>query len=189
MPRWDPDAEVRLRTAAAELFAERSYSAVTIAEIAQRAGLTRRSFSRYFADKREVLFPRVDELAVALERALTALPHEAEISQLSESVFEVLAQAGEFLTVDCEGQRRRQALISQSVELQERERTKLAASASIIEQACATRGMESGALLGAVAIEVFRAAYQAALLDEGEAPFRARLDAVRSSTSAFLTIR
>ncbi|MFC4453512.1 helix-turn-helix domain-containing protein [Deinococcus sonorensis] len=187
MPRWDPDAELRLRAAAADLFAERGYSEVTTAEIAQRAGLTRRSFFRYFADKREVVFPRVDELAMALERALTALPQEASLSQLSEAVFGVLAQAGEFITADREGQRRRQALISQSFELQERERTKLAASASTIEQSYTARGLDSGALFGAVAMEVFRAAYQAALHDEGTVPFRARLDAVRLSTGAFLT--
>ena len=56
MPRWDPDANGRLLQAAMELFTERGYEHVTVAEIAERAGLTKRSFFRYFADKREVLF-------------------------------------------------------------------------------------------------------------------------------------
>ena len=55
MGRWDPDAEGRLRTAALELFLERGYELTTVADIAERAGLTARTFFRYFADKREVL--------------------------------------------------------------------------------------------------------------------------------------
>ena len=43
-------------SAAIELFDERGYEATTVAEIAERAGLTKRTFFRYFSDKREVLF-------------------------------------------------------------------------------------------------------------------------------------
>ena len=39
-----------------ELFGERGYEQTTVAEIAERAGLTERTFFRHFADKREVLF-------------------------------------------------------------------------------------------------------------------------------------
>lgn len=186
VPRWDPDAEMRLRNAAAELFAEQGYSAVTITAIAQRAGLTRRSFSRYFSDKREVIFPRVDELAIALERELGELPQEANFIQLSDTVFDVLTQVGNFLMADRERQRRRQELISQSLDLQERERTKLAASAATIARSFTSRGVDSGTLFGAVAMEVFRTAYVTALRDENNLPFRARLDMVRTSTGAFL---
>ena len=45
-----------------ELYAERGYEQTTVAEIAERAGLTARTFFRYFADKREVLFAGSDEL-------------------------------------------------------------------------------------------------------------------------------
>src|SRR3954453_19303352 len=70
MPRWDDRAEERLRDAPLGLFTERGYDDVTVAEITERAGLTRRSFSRYFADKRDVLFAGSDQLPVALARAV-----------------------------------------------------------------------------------------------------------------------
>src|ERR1700678_1277381 len=57
MVRWEPNARGRLGQAAFELFLERGFEQVTVAEIAERAGLTERTFFRYFADKREVLFP------------------------------------------------------------------------------------------------------------------------------------
>src|SRR5881409_2590492 len=56
MGRWEPDARGRLEQAALELFEERGYARTTVADIAARAGLTERTFFRYFADKREVLF-------------------------------------------------------------------------------------------------------------------------------------
>jgi len=48
--------------AAIELFDEQGYEATTVAEIAERAGLTKRTFFRYFSDKREVLFSGSQEL-------------------------------------------------------------------------------------------------------------------------------
>src|SRR6201998_778741 len=54
--RWEPDAQGRLVVAALELFAERGYDQTTVADVAERAGVTERTFFRYFTDKREVLF-------------------------------------------------------------------------------------------------------------------------------------
>src|SRR3954470_8587703 len=70
MARWDPGAEDRLRHAALELYLERGFDDVTVAEITERAGLTRRTFSRYFADKRDVLFAGSDQLPSALAAAV-----------------------------------------------------------------------------------------------------------------------
>ena len=64
-----------------ELYAERGYEQTTVAEIAQRAGLTARTFFRYFADKREVLFAGSEALGEQLEAALTAAPASATPSQ------------------------------------------------------------------------------------------------------------
>ena len=56
MGRWEPNARGRLEQAALELYVERGFEQTTVAEIAERAGLTERTFFRHFADKREVLF-------------------------------------------------------------------------------------------------------------------------------------
>jgi AcrR family transcriptional regulator len=54
MGRWEPDARGRLEQAALELFEKRGYARTTVEDIAARAGLTERTFFRYFTDKREV---------------------------------------------------------------------------------------------------------------------------------------
>src|ERR1700710_2662274 len=56
MTRWEPGAAERLAGAALELYAGKGFEETTVAEIAQAAGLTERTFFRYFPDKREVLF-------------------------------------------------------------------------------------------------------------------------------------
>src|SRR5271154_6422209 len=56
MTRWQPDSRGRLEQAALALFGERGYDNTTVAEIAERAGVTERTFFRHYADKREVLF-------------------------------------------------------------------------------------------------------------------------------------
>src|SRR6187551_1042304 len=56
MSRWQPNARGRLEEAALDLYTERGFDQTTVAEIAQRAGLTERTFFRHFTDKREVLF-------------------------------------------------------------------------------------------------------------------------------------
>jgi AcrR family transcriptional regulator len=62
MVRWEPGAAERLQSAAMELFAERGFAAVTVPDITRRAGLTTRTYFRYFSDKREVLFTGEDGL-------------------------------------------------------------------------------------------------------------------------------
>ena len=89
MARWDAQAEERLRTAAIELFLELGYEHVTVAQIAERAGLTRRTFSRYFTDKRDVLFAGSERLPGLLAEALSQAdpeltPFEALLAALAD---------------------------------------------------------------------------------------------------------
>ena len=55
MARWQPGARERLVVATVDLFSEQGYDATTVAQIAERAGVTRSPFFRHFPDKRELL--------------------------------------------------------------------------------------------------------------------------------------
>ena len=60
-----------------ELYVERGFENTTVAEIAERAGLTERTFFRHFADKREVLFAGAGTLREFLVSAVTGAPESA----------------------------------------------------------------------------------------------------------------
>src|SRR5215469_2693113 len=77
MSRWQPNAPGRLEQAALELYLERGFDQTTVAEIAERAGLTERTFFRYFADKREMLFWGQDRLRGRCVSTSAAAPDSA----------------------------------------------------------------------------------------------------------------
>lgn len=159
MPRWDPRAGERLRAAALELFLERGYENVTVAEITERAGLTRRTFSRYFTDKRDVLFAGSEQLPAALAdavlRADEALPPAG-------ALLAALGEIGEVLAGLATRSPQRRAVIRSSPELQERERTKFAAVTDALTAALRQRGATgSGAeLLAQAGVVIFRTAFE-----------------------------
>ena len=66
--RWQPNARGRLEQAALELYGEHGFESTTVAEIAERAGLTERTFFRHFADKRELI--KLASLASAIADAV-----------------------------------------------------------------------------------------------------------------------
>ena len=77
MPRWKPDARQRLVVEALSLFAEQGYDATTVAQIAERAGLTRSTFFRHFADKREILTAGQKVLSRLLAEGIDTAPEDA----------------------------------------------------------------------------------------------------------------
>src|SRR5690349_15197148 len=77
MGRWAPGAQGRLEEAAMALFEERGFEATTVADIAERAGLTKRTFFRYFGDKREVLFSGTEPLKERFVEAIADAPADA----------------------------------------------------------------------------------------------------------------
>jgi AcrR family transcriptional regulator len=68
---------VRLVHAAVDLFTEQGYDATTVTEIAERAGVTKMTFFRHFADKREVLFAGQELHSQILAEAIAAAPEAA----------------------------------------------------------------------------------------------------------------
>jgi len=172
MPRWDPRAKDRLRDAALELYLEHGYENVTVAQITERAGLTRRTFSRYFTDKRDVLFAGSEQLPVALADAVL---HADDALPPFGALLAALMDVGELLVGRVPHAAQRRAVIKASPELQERERTKFAAVTGALAGALQQRGAaESGArLLGHVGAAIFQAAFERWTDQPGQADFPA----------------
>jgi AcrR family transcriptional regulator len=146
MPRWEPDAVGRLQAAAIELYAEQGYERTTVAEITQRAGLTKRSFFNHFTDKREVLFGPISELLPEITiREIAACPDD--LPPLDAVVRGLQAAADTLFEARREAATRRQEIIDATPELQERELRKLAALTDAIADALHTRGVDFGTAL------------------------------------------
>jgi AcrR family transcriptional regulator len=157
MARWQPDARGRLQQAAMELYQERGFDHTTVADIAEHAGLTERTFFRYFADKREVLFAGSNHLQERLVAALDAAP---ESSLPLGSVISTLAAAAGFFP-DRDHSRRRQAIISAHPDLQERELIKLASLAAALGAGLRRRGVPepTASLTAETGVAVFKIAF------------------------------
>jgi AcrR family transcriptional regulator len=172
MPRWDPRAEDRLRAAALELYLEHGYESVTVAQITERAGLTRRTFSRYFTDKRDVLFAGSAQLPVTLADAVRRADHSLPPFGALLAAF---ADTGELLAGRVRHVAPRRAIIKASPELQERERTKFAAVTAALAEALRQRGAaeSQASLLAHVGAAIFQAAFERWADQAGQADFSA----------------
>ena len=93
MARWEPNARERLERASLALFTEHGFDATTVAEIADRAGLTKSTFFRHFADKREVLFGGQDMLVQLFGDAIRAAPPAATTAECLAAALEAAAVA------------------------------------------------------------------------------------------------
>ncbi|HEX7662354.1 MAG TPA: TetR family transcriptional regulator [Pseudonocardiaceae bacterium] len=91
MSRWDPDARGRLERAAIELFERQGFAETTVPQITERAGLTTRTFFRYFADKREVLFYGEDEVRSAFTEIIRGIPADLPPMALIRHALEEMA--------------------------------------------------------------------------------------------------
>ena len=186
MVRWQPDARGRLERAAMELYSERGFEQTTVAEIAERAGLTERTFFRYFADKREVLFDGAGALQEMLVNAVADAP--ASLAPI-DAVAAALEATGSLFEERREFALQRQSIIAANPELQERELIKLATLASAIADALRRRGVsETAADLAAEAgIAVFKIAFERWVKASNEQDFeqlvRASLEELKAVTA------
>ena len=159
MPRWEPDAQARLERAALTLFLERGYDATTVAEIADRAGLTKSTFFRHFADKREVLFGGQDILTDLFGEGIRATPSSASAVDCIAAALE--AAASVFTPERRDLAPARRAVIAANSELQERELLKRARMAAAITEALQARGVDepTAHLAAEVGVLAFGIAY------------------------------
>ncbi|OLF18515.1 TetR/AcrR family transcriptional regulator [Actinophytocola xanthii] len=160
MGRWEPDARGRMLRAAVELFAERGFEQTTAGDIAERAGVTERTFFRHFADKREVLFDGSETMVRTTYDAILAAP--ADLSPLDAALAGVVAGGG-LLEDRHDHAARRARIVAANPSLRERELLKLAAMTEKTAEALRRRGVgEPTADLAAhSAVTVFQVAVAA----------------------------
>lgn len=93
MARWRPDARGRLERAAFELFVEQGFAATTVPQIAERAGLSTRTFFRHFADKRDALFAEEHAVPEQAARIIAEAPASLSPLQIVADGFDAVAAA------------------------------------------------------------------------------------------------
>jgi AcrR family transcriptional regulator len=159
MGRWEPNARGRLEQAAMDLYIERGFEQTTVAEIAQLAGLTERTFFRHFADKREVLFAGASSLEELLVNTVTNAP--SNLAPL-DAATAGLEAAGALIQQRRAFSRQRQTIIAANAELRERELIKLASLSTALAETLRKRGVgdTAASLTAEVAIAVFKIAFE-----------------------------
>ncbi len=139
MARWQPGARERLVTAAVDLFVEQGYDATTVAQIAERAGVTKSTFFRHFPDKRELLVAGQETLSRLLAEGIAEAPVDAGPLQ---AVAAGLQRASDSMgPANRELGPRLKAAVAASTELQERDALKSVGMAAAMAEALAVRGV------------------------------------------------
>ena len=139
MARWEPGAPQRLVAAAVDLFTEQGYDATTVAQIAERAGVTKSTFFRHFSDKRELLVAGQETLSRLLAEGITEAP--AGASPLEAVAAGLERAAGAMGPANRELGPRIKAAVAASTELQERDALKTVGLAAAMTDALADRGV------------------------------------------------
>lgn len=141
------------------LYTEQGFERTTVADIADRAGVTARTFFRHFADKREVLFAGSEELERHMVEAVSAASAEA---QPMEAVSAGVLAAAEMFAGRRDYSRRRQRVIAATPVLRERELIKLASLATAFTDALRKRGVAPtvAALAAETGVAVFRVSFE-----------------------------
>ncbi len=159
--RKQRQARQRIIEAARELFLERGFDGVSVADIAERAEVGRTTFFRHFGDKQEVVFAREQELldAIAARHADgTPAPRNATeaVEQLRPVVLALCAQA----TADPEAYTRHFQLIEQHPELRTRDAAKTQLFADKLSELLIHRGSDEAT--ARFAAQIALACYQTA---------------------------
>lgn len=184
MSRWSPDARERLEAAALDLFEEQGFAATTVPQIAERAGLTTRTFFRHFADKREVIYAD-DQFPQIVRRIFAEATADAEPLELIVDGIRRVADE------ELEGQRakvlRRAAIIRSDPGLLERGLRKRSDLAAAIRTGFLGRGIPAttASLLGETTASLVELALADWLESDGDQSFgdmvAERLQALRAA--------
>ena len=155
MPRWEPDARLRLVESALTLFEERGYEDTGVADIAARAGLTKTTFFRHFPNKREVLSAGQELHSQTLAAGIRGAPAAATPLEAVAAALDALA--GTFAPERQAFAARLLTVINTSLELQERAALKQAGYVAAMRDALIARGVTE--LVATVAAELGHLAF------------------------------
>ena len=145
--------------AAVDLFTEQGYDATTVAQIAERAGVTRSTFFRHFSDKRELLVAGQQTLSRLLADGITEAPPGASpLEAVAAGLERASAAMG---PANRELGPRLKAAVAASTELQERDALKSVGMAAAMTQALAGRGVPepTAHLAGELGVLAFKQGY------------------------------
>ena len=159
MARWQPGAPQRLVAAAVDLFTEQGYDATTVAQITERAGVTKSTFFRYFSDKRELLVAGQETLSRLLADGITEAP--ADASPLEAVAAGLERASGAMGPANRELGPRLRAAVAASAELQERDVLKSVGLAAAMTAALVARGVPDATahLAGELGVLAFKRGY------------------------------
>ncbi|BBA95266.1 putative TetR family transcriptional regulator [Actinacidiphila reveromycinica] len=159
MARWQPGATERLVVAAVDLFTEQGYDATTVAQIAERAGVTKSTFFRHFSDKRELLVAGQETLSRLLADGITDAPAGATPLQAVAAGLE--RASGAMGPANRELGPRIKAAVAASTELQERDALKSVGLAAAMTAALVARGVPdpTAHLAGELGVLAFKRGY------------------------------
>lgn len=191
MARWQPGATERLVAAAVDLFTEQGYDATTVAQITERAGVTKSTFFRHFSDKRELLVAGQETLSRLLAEGIAEAPAGAGPLQAVAAGLE--RASGAMGPANRELGPRLKAAVAASTELQERDALKSVGLAAAMTEALIARGVPepTAHLAGELGVLAFKRGYaQWSESDrddddtQGLAPYaRAALEELRAATA------
>ena len=159
MGRWEPGARQRLVLAAVDLFTEQGYDATTVAQIAERAGVTKSTFFRHFPDKRELLVAGQESMCQLLSEGIAEAPDGASPMV---AVAAALERASTMMGPDNrELGPRIKAAVAASTELQERDALKTVSLAAAMTTALLARGVPemTAHLAGELGVLAFKQGY------------------------------
>ncbi|MFD8817213.1 TetR/AcrR family transcriptional regulator [Streptomyces sp. NPDC059627] len=171
MARWEPNARLRLVQAAIDLFGEQGYDSTTVAQIAERAGLTKTTFFRHFPDKREVLFAGQEEHGRLLTEGAAAAPADATPLETVAAALDALT--GSFTPEQREFGPRLAAVIAGHAELRERLAFKELNLAAALTDALRRRGVPdpTAGLAAELGVRAFAAAFTQWIAPANDQPF------------------
>jgi AcrR family transcriptional regulator len=185
MARWEPGARERLVLAAVDLFTEQGYDATTVAQIAERAGVTKSTFFRHFPDKRELLVAGQETLSRLLAEGITEAP--ADAGPLAAVAAGLVRAADTMGPMNRELAPRLKAAVAASTELQERDALKNVGLAAAMTTALIARGVPDP--IAALASELGVLAFKRAFAEWSEGDRDAKDDLATLTLAALADLR